>query len=397
MNWTTPADIQAAVLRQWERGRILIQSAELFPLRIPLKGPTSQQLAERFGEVQEWIRALRAGEGLYRLEFRSVRHRLIGANLVPFRVFVDTPAQALTLLDKQAEAALYQQLCEAARQRCPELLAWLTRKPLRALELADEWSRMLDVVSWVQAHPDSGLYIRQVDFPGVHTKFIEQHKSVLTELLDLVLPGEGGFERRFGFREKSARVRFRLLDASAQLPEGLTDLSLVSEEFARFVPALQRVFITENEINFLCFPNLPNSLVIFGSGYSIENLSQALWLRDRSIYYWGDIDTHGFAILDQLRRHFPQVQSLLMDRSTLLAHRSHWVCEKKPTHRDLPHLTPEERDLYEDLCNQRLGIGVRLEQEMIGFPWVHERLRQLPIGWPADGVELFHAEWGGDR
>ena len=377
MSWTTPADIQAAVRRQWDRGRILTLGKELFPLRIPLKGPTSQQLAERFGEVQEWIRLLRAGEGHYRLEFRTLRHRLIGSNQVPARIFVDTPAQALAMIDRQAEAHTYEQLCQAARQRCPELLAWLARRPLRALELAEEWPRMLDVVSWVQAHPQSGLYIRQVDFPGVHTKFIEQHKSVLTELLDLVLPGQGAFERRFGFREKSARVRFRLLDASNQLPEGLTDLSLVSEEFARFVPGLHRVFITENEINFLCFPNLPNSLVIFGSGYSIENLSQAHWLRQRPIYYWGDIDTHGFAILDQLRRHFPQVQSLLMDRSTLLAHRSHWVCEKKPTHRDLPHLTAEERQLYDDLCHQRLGTGVRLEQEMIGFPWVYERLQQI--------------------
>ena len=31
------------------------------------------------------------------------------------------------------------------------------------------------------------MYLRQVDVPGVDTKFIERHKGVLTELLDVQL------------------------------------------------------------------------------------------------------------------------------------------------------------------------------------------------------------------
>lgn len=380
MTWTTPADVSAYLLRQWERGRILSQ--DIFPLRIPLKGPDSQELATRFGEVQQWIASLRQAEGDYRLEYRTVRHRVIGANQLPARIWVDTREQALAMLSRRAQGETYQRLRQVTEERCPRLLEWLARRPLRALELASEWSRLLDVVTWIQQNPHSGLYIRQADFPGVHTKFIESHKSVLTELLDLVLPAEEpglAFETRFGFRERSARVRFRLLDASTQLPDGLTDLALVSQEFAGFVPQLQRVFITENEINFLAFPNLPDSLVIFGSGYGIEVLGQAEWLKTREIYYWGDIDTHGFAILDHLRRHFPQVQSLLMDRATLLAHRDYWVEERKPTVRELAHLTGEERCLYEDLCQHRLAPYLRLEQEMVRFPWVRQALGELPL------------------
>ncbi len=36
-----------------------------------------------------------------------------------------------------------------------------------------------------------------------------------------------------------------------------------------------------------------------------EPLAEASWLKERDLFYWGDIDTHGFAILDQLRGHFP--------------------------------------------------------------------------------------------
>ncbi len=41
-------------------------------------------------------------------------------------------------------------------------------------------------------------------------------------------------------------------------------------------------------------------MVLFGSGYGFEFLSNVLWLAKLNIYYWGDIDTHGFAILNQL-------------------------------------------------------------------------------------------------
>ena len=44
----------------------------------------------------------------------------------------------------------------------------------------------------------------------------------------------------------------------------------------------------------------------------------------------GDIDTHGFAILDRLRAWLPQTRSVLMDRDTLLAHRDRWVTEDRP-------------------------------------------------------------------
>jgi hypothetical protein len=52
-------------------------------------------------------------------------------------------------------------------------------------------------------------------------------------------------------------------------------------------PKVSRIFITENEINFLAFPNARDSLVIFGAGYGFEMLSRAKWLSGCRIYYWG--------------------------------------------------------------------------------------------------------------
>ena len=93
--------------------------------------------------------------------------------------------------------------------------------------------------------------------------------------------------------------------------------------------------------------------------------------------YWGDLDTHGFAILDELRAHCPHAESLLMDRETLLEFKQFWEQEPKAMARELTRLSAEEQALYDDLRHNRLGERVRLEQERVGFAWVLRGLAGL--------------------
>jgi hypothetical protein len=390
MNWTRPADLRAQVEKLWERGELLASLASgkpLFPRRLVLKGPSSAEMADHFDAVRAWIVELRAMPHC-RLEMREFRHRLFGANAVPHEAWIDSIEDALALIGKRRDASRFTRLIEVTRACQPHLVDWLAKRPLRALALVDEWDRLLEIVAWLHAHPRPGIYLRQVDIPGVHSKFIEAHRGVLTEWLDLVLPPEaidaaatglGQFAQRYGFRDKPARIRFRVLDPlHTLLPGGHEqDITLDAESFARLEPNIARVFITENEINFLAFPRVKNSLAVFGAGYGFEVLRKAGWLARCRIHYWGDIDSHGFAILDQLRGLFDHVESFLMDRATLLAFESQWGEEDKPTLRDLPRLTPEERALYDDLRDNRLRRNLRLEQEKIGFGWVESALSAL--------------------
>ncbi|TFG39549.1 MAG: hypothetical protein E4H48_08885 [Syntrophobacterales bacterium] len=385
MNWTTPADLRAQVQKLWDRGLLLaaLSGGEtIFPRRLTLEGPGSKELSERFAEVRDWIAQLAGLAGPYRIAWRSVNHRVLGANQIPAEIWIDSLEDALGLLGKRRAAEKFTALVALTRERQPELIPWLTKRPLRSLELADDWSRLLDIVAWLQKHPRPGIYLRQIDLPGVHSKFIEGQRGVLGELFDLVLPlqdidatttGVSGFCRRYGFQDKPLRVRFRSLDPKhALLPTNTDqDIMLTQETFAQLKLPVTKVFITENEVNFLAFPPMADGLVIFGAGYGFQNLSAVHWLQDLAILYWGDIDTHGFAILDQLRAHHPHAQSFLMDRQTLLQHRPQWTVEPQPTLRDLPRLSPEESTLYDELRWLRLSDQpVRLEQERISFGFV---------------------------
>ena len=91
----------------------------------------------------------------------------------------------------------------------------------------------------------------------------------------------------------------------------------------------------------------------------------------------GDIDTHGFAILDQLRGYFPHAASFLMDRETLLAHRLHWGDEPDPARHDLSCLTTQEAAVYDELRFDRLQPKLRLEQERVEYGWFCERLSRI--------------------
>ncbi len=392
MEWTTPADIKAQLQRYWDEGRLLsaaLASEPLFPLTLRFRKPDAKAMAEHFDEVRGWIRRLEEGSRAkqsfgYDIEWEEIRHRQLGRNNVPAGVVVPGEDDALRVIGRTREAANFRRLAEMTLAAFPALRDWVLRRPLTIVEHAGEWERILAALAWFREHPRSRLYLRQLDIQGVDTKFIEGRKGLLSELLDLVLApdavepglrGAKGFEQRYGLLPKPALIRFRVLDSRLHLA-GLSDLTVPVAQFAGLDLPVRRVFITENDVNGLAFPDVAESMVIFGKGYDLRRLGEIEWFRSKSLFYWGDIDTHGFAILDRLRAACPGARSFLMDRETLLAHRALWVPEPEDTRfcGELTRLTAEEQSVFDCLRFDRLGERVRLEQERIGFGWFERAL-----------------------
>jgi hypothetical protein len=393
MAWTTPDDVRAQVQRLWDRGRILaarLSGEPLFPHVLRLARPQVRELSDRFADARAWIRALEegsknvVGEG-YEVVYAEVNHRQLGMNRVPHSLVLASEEDALALIGKRRRADLFDRLVQATKNARPELLSWIAKRPLDLLAHADDWERILAVVTWFRTHPRPNIYARQIDVAGVDTKFIEARHRLLAELLDLVLPvdaidqlavGAQAFERRYGLLDKPTLLRFRVLDDRLRI-HGLDDVTAPVAQVSSLDPPIRRVFITENEINGLAFPSAEASIIIFGLGYGVDRLGLVPWLQDKAIFYWGDLDTHGFAILDSLRSILPSARSFLMDRETLLSHRDLWVEEPDRYDKPLTHLTPTENGVYEDLRLDRLGVRVRLEQERIAFGHVAQSLASL--------------------
>ncbi|MFU8830900.1 MAG: Wadjet anti-phage system protein JetD domain-containing protein [Wenzhouxiangella sp.] len=390
--WTTPDELSDQVRRLWDSGRIQadqLDREDLFPLKLRLRRARSRDLDERFDAVRQWVRLLMAhardqqGHG-YEIQWRQINHRTRGANQLPWQIVVPTREDALKMIGKTRAAERFDSLSTELLAEFPALRDWLIRRPLEALKCGDDWPQLKGILRRFVQTPRPGVYLRQLDIPGVDTKFIQARRGLVSELLEAVLPKEAidptaggvrGFNRRFGLASRPALVRFRILDPDLYL-SGLSDLSVMPEEFARLDLAVDDVFVTENEINGLAFPPYPRAIVIFGLGYGLDRLAGIDWLARARTWYWGDIDTHGFAILNRFRHRLPQARSFLMDRATLDAHHDMWGQEPADCRfiGQLERLNDSETALYQALRDNALGERIRLEQEHVRFNWLEEFL-----------------------
>lgn len=374
MSWTTPQDVRNQLMKRWTTGTYLTMIASGVtwePLSLPIRGPKAGELAARFDEVRQWVADWESAR-LLRVEVKQVGGRTLGANSLPARAWIDDYDQLWALLKVQDDVKRFQDLLAATK--LPRIAEWMAANPMKVLELDDSWPEVCAAVSWIDVHAaPSELFVRQIDVPGVDTKFIERHKAVLSALLNVQLEPEridhdrprSDFEGRYRFKKKPDYIRFRFLGSDTIA--GFTELTVPLRDFTARPTNVTTVFVLENEITYLAFPAAPNAIAIFGSGYSVGLLESLPWLATTNLVYWGDIDTHGLAILNRLRARFPHVTSMLMDEATLLAHRCHWTREPAQITHPLEHLSPAETMLYQALTAQTHGQAVRLEQERIRF------------------------------
>ncbi|PZF81240.1 Wadjet anti-phage system protein JetD domain-containing protein [Jiangella anatolica] len=379
--WTTPADIASTVKRRWVDGSLLRAFAAKahFPvIDVRIRGPRASDIGDDLAAVRDWITRLDAGRRndlRYALEWTPIGGRHIGRNRIPTRAIISSFDQAWALLGVEAEARRFSSILALASPHAT-VTRWVLTHPHKALALAQEWPAMLAAYSWLVSHRDSGAYLREISAPGVDTKFIERHRAVLAAVLDV--PGSAaGFLAGLGLGTKPDLVRVRF-SPGLGLPDGLTELAARADEMANLPVTTRTTVVCENEITYLTVPVPADGVVIWGKGFEVDRVGRLRWLTDADVFYWGDIDTHGFAILSRLRAWLPQTTAFLMDRETLLSHRDRWVVENSPTRARLDRLTSEEAVLYEELVTDQHGDRIRLEQERVDWGWATGRLPFQP-------------------
>ena len=401
--WSDKQAVKQKALELWNKGvilKMLLEERNLLkmdllskehPLKIKIDGPKSADIKDDFEKAMlfssKWFM-----QSDLEVEYTEISSRLMGHQKVPAYVVFYSIYDFLAFIGKRHE---YERLRKALMFMPPYLVSYIRKKPLSYLKYSSIFSKLTLIVNYLIRHPRPGIYLRELSLPSVDTKFIEKHKGILSEILDSVLPPEfidqnenrsSGFEKRYGFLCKPERIRFRILDPRIKLPfisKECPDVTLDSQSFAGLTIDCQYVIVCENEISFLSLPKLPSCIGIFGSGYGFSALGQAQWLRSKKIIYWGDLDTHGLAILSEFRKTmFPcKVDSILMDFDTLNKYKQYCVEEPKARNNELMSLNENESLAYRALVENKIGkeIGlehVRLEQEFIPWDEVTDILRK---------------------
>lgn len=311
----------------------------------------------------------------YSIEYQKVKTRKHGEQDIPVSISFLTEQDFLKYIGKEQDTAGFRKDVERILSAFPELVEWVCRFPNKVLDNHRVWDDVLKVCIYFKGNPKPQLYIRELPIQ-VDTKFIERNKGIIKELLDIIIaksvnPDETRFETRFNLRHDEPVVRFRVLDKtlSQALFSDIDDMSIPISKFRETEIPVETVYIVENKMNMLTFPPIHKSIVVWGHGFGVDLLKDVMWLRSKKILYWGDLDVHGFQILSELRSHFSQVESFLMDRETFNRFYEDGIGAETNVEKVLL-LTPEEKEMFDFLR----GGNYRLEQEKIPFEYASSKI-----------------------
>ena len=349
------------------------QKETSWPLEVTLGIPTENQALKQFENVRAWVTAWQSWRGVRSLSWGNRRWRKLGTQHVPEKLALSGPADVAQWIGEAERWDRAQQRFKELIGRWPQLASKLPRYfDLLADYSEVDYRRLVDMVAWIEKNPASNLYSRQLPVSGLDSKWLEKRKGLLADLVDAVRgesSGEGDFFIRCGLKVPPQLIRLRILDDGLrQLVGGLSDISAPWEQLAELELPISNVFIVENLQTGLAFDDLPGSVVIMQLGYGVDVLGRLPWVAKAHCVYWGDLDTHGFAILNRARNYLPELKSALMDEETLRSHHDLWV-EEKDQHsaETLPLLTDFEQAVYQVIKRNAWGQNVRLEQERIAW------------------------------
>lgn len=362
------------------------------PLSIPLKPPIKlSEWHTNFAEGNAWLEGcqeIAARYPYFRFEYQNHRFAGMGNASIPVRItFTDIPA-IFRLLGRTREATSYKTAYATVRETVPQLLPWmLTSKGIRTFKESTTVLTYLAVLQSLvkffrqQREPSaSPLYLRDIRLAPVDTKFWERESSFILAVYQALYPKDGiknwtDFLTRLQLFRFPTQYAIRFLDEALRIHPKLEWFSSSPDQLDALDFHPRAVFLVENKTNFLRFPDMKGSILLFSSGKSIPYLLSCLsWLKDHPhIYYWGDMDEDGFEMLNRARSVRPQIQSFLMEKNLLLRYQNQLVFDEGLRFElaKLQFLTPTEKEAFLSLHGQRL------EQECISEEDIHASLNAI--------------------
>lgn len=415
----TPEEIQKKAERKfpdflkWKATEILgIENEPFFPLEIKSdKGKAGGDLAERGKEIAPLIAKSKQKTGRgYELEFEEVNTRRNGRQTQIKSIKFTSEDDFLFTAKKKTEAENFKNallvLKNGLLRNSQNLFFWSVHhlSDLTSSREKNFWQDICLCVNFLAQNPDTHKYIRELPVK-VHTKFIENNKSLIHSLVELLQNDDDenarhsersaqhdaklSFEKAHGLKEKPVLARFRPLCKNPESDENplrisgfpLSEISLSLEDFCalgktKAFSSFQKIFVVENEMVFLTFPPVENSLCVWGHGFTAVELKNASWLSEHGLFYFGDLDEHGFLILSDFRKYFPAAKSFCMDKATLAEFSDFRVEGKTLAGNSVPeNLTAEEKEVFEILRSDKKKN--RLEQERISNNWIETKIEKL--------------------
>ncbi len=373
-----PSEWRQRLAGQWQQAAVRearLLSADPWPLELPIGRPSAKAFAENPREVQAHVEAWKKVD-VGDVQWQPINYRAGSAPVsMPLSWRLRTPTEWVAAMDDpsiRAEFSALEQLVAEADERFRSLL--IRYRSLWLKKSLDEVISTLRLAQTLTPGCAQGRPLRLLAGHGVDTKFFERNGTLLTRLLD----------ERFdsAASEQGLTTFLDALDESdhwvlvAPLCDGLLPfkrLRVTTSELTQTTLPGTRVLIVENERCLHQLPELPDTVAILGAGLDLQWLAASRW-SEKTLGYWGDMDTWGLLMLARARAYQPRLTPLLMDQRLFERHAPHSaVPEPVPAQLSAPEgLTELETALYQYLLSLNRG---RLEQEYLPSEEVRSALK----------------------
>jgi Uncharacterized protein conserved in bacteria len=356
----------------------------------PLVPPSAQVIARESDGVGQWMRDWRNWSRIHpAARLRSVTRRTaVGAQEVYTHLELPT-VDDLVVLDHSL--ADHWRRANFRWSRIRALPGGVVEERLRPwlqqiVDLSDvDFEILIEAAKWFTENSHSGLTIRQVPVPGMHTKWLARNRRLVLACFNTTEQppvGESDEELEqnnldpLGLKALPVHVDVILADpADRALVGHLRHLSAPLPEIDSLPIHPETILIVENKESAYLVPDRPRTVVVHSLGNHLNVLDEIGWLRGARHLYWGDLDRAGFTLLSRARTRLPRLVSVLMDPVTLEQHRDIAVADETRTDKPDPNLTDIETAALTALSAEH-GTYLRLEQERLPSPFVLDQLHR---------------------
>ena len=309
-----PANIKKKALRHYKAFLTAVLKREhFFPLPIKgNKGKSNLPMDQLFPALKRLLEGSKSKIGYgYTVTLKTVQTRHAGERSMPDKIYFENVEDYVKFIDKEQEFLAFRKVAMQSQKQLPTLVQWMQEHPLKVVKYLKEWETIITIGNYFLKHPQPQQYARALplDMP---TTFIETHKSLLSDILEAILPDSAIqpattiFEKRFGLLYEEPLIRIRALDQTVFPNWEMEDISLPLSAWQQQAPQANTIFICTDLLNCLRFPQRLDSCIIFGNATTLGALSELSWLTDKQLYFWGDISAAGFQQLAQMRMIFPE-------------------------------------------------------------------------------------------
>ena len=381
----TPDEIKKKATRKYNDFlKAVLSRQAFFPLSIKgKKGSANMPLEVLFPSLKLLLEGAKDKLGFgYEVRLKTVNTRHAGAISMPDDIYFDNLEDYLQYIGKETEFIQFQKTILPTLRKVPALNTWVQNHPAQAIKHLDKWADLVKVCHFFIQQPQPKCYIRQLPI-DISPTFIDQNKSILKDLLSVVLPkkhqtNSSIFEERFSLRYDAPTMRMRLLDSNVltDFPAFVEDINLPFLAFQKLHITAETVFLIEDKTCFLAFPKHTKSVAIWTVNHSAVQLQQLACLHSKQVLFWGDLSPLAFQKLNALRSFLPQVQSLLMNPKTSSVFEKKAIQQSRiDTIPNLPHLNAEEKECLSFLKKE--PIIKTLAQKEITQTYLIKTLKQL--------------------